>query len=105
MALKAEDRLNSILGKIPEKFEKKMESVETRRKKNLEKSLEEWGKLEVLLKQEIAKRKGDLPKFQEGTEERKMLDFSIGQLENELTKTVKKIQAANEEIENMEESE
>lgn len=105
MAIKAEDRLTSILGKIPEKFEKKQESVETRRKKNLEKSLEEWDKLEGMLKAEIAKRKGDLPKFQEGTEERKMLDFSIEQLENELTKTVKKIQTANEELENMKESE
>lgn len=105
MATKAEDRLNSILGKIPEKFEKKQESVETRRKKNLEKSLEEWGKLEGMLKAEVGKRKSDISKFGEGTDERKLLEFSIEQLENELTKTVKKIQAANEELENMEASE
>ncbi|HQO05896.1 MAG TPA: hypothetical protein PKW84_07230 [Fervidobacterium sp.] len=105
MALKAEKRLESILGSIPEKFEKKMESVETRRRKNLEKSLEEWDKLEGMLKAEIAKRKGDLNKFAEGTNERKLLEFSIEQLENELTKTVKKIQVAGEELENMEASE
>lgn len=101
MALKAEKRLESILTAIPEKFEKKQESVETRRKRNLEKSLEEWDKLEGMLRAEIAKRKADLTKFQEGTDERKLLEFSIEQLENEVTKTVKKIQAASEELENL----
>ncbi len=101
MALKAEKRLENILGSIPAKFEKRQESVETRRKRNLEKSLEEWDKLEGMLRAEIAKRKADLPKFAEGTEERKLLEFAVEQLENEVTKTVKKIQAASEELENL----